>query len=57
VLHLFSGLDTSAQMQAISGAKKGARKVLKKNQKKCCIYFPVLIQAGKSRTNFGAKKV
>jgi len=27
VLHLFSGLDTSAQTQAISGAKTGATKV------------------------------
>jgi hypothetical protein len=27
-----------------------------KNQKKYCIYFPVLIQAGKSRINFGAER-
>jgi len=57
VLHLFSGLVTSAQNVGDFRGKNRGKKKFKKNQKKCCIYFPVLIQAGKSRTNFGAKKV
>jgi hypothetical protein len=44
VLHLLSGLDTTAENQAIAGAKK-----FKKTEKKYCIFFTALIQAHQSK--------